>query len=358
MRFSSVEIRNYRNISSLSLRDISDLLVLYGNNASGKTSFLDALYFLAYSRSFTLAKDQFLVKNGEEAAAVKAIVEKKQKKQEFSCVLSDSEKLFKTEGKKYKRLADHIGAMPIVVISPYDLDIVFGGGADRRKYFDIFISIFDKKYLDCLMQHNKLIKIRNKLLKDGSDFSLLEVYDFKIEQVGTYIYEKRKQFVPMLSDNVKKQYEAVFGSKGEFELIYQSALSKKSYYELLKANYEKDSRYQFTTSGIHRDDVNLMLSGNDLKVFGSQGQQKLIMSLMKVGQCQILAEEFSIKPVLLIDDLSDKLDENVISALCRYIDKAEFLSQIIISDQKPNMATYFTERKHTELKMADGKILQ
>lgn len=357
MRFESVEIRNYRNISFLSLSEIPELLIIYGNNASGKTSFLDALYFLAYTKSFTLAKDPFLIRNGAEAASVKAITEKDSKMQAFSCVVSENEKLFKTEGKKYKRLSDHIGAMPIIVVSPYDLDIVFGGGGDRRKYFDLFISVFDKKYLAYLIQHNKLIKIRNKLLKEGAAFSLLEVYDFKIEQVGTYIYEKRKQFVPKLSEKVKEQYKNVFGKDGDFELRYCSSLLKKSYYDVLKENYEKDSRYQFTTSGVHRDDFELLLSGNDLKVFGSQGQQKLIMSLLKIGQCQILAEEFSVKPVLIMDDLSDKLDDTVVAALCHYVDRAEFLSQVIISDQKKGISALFEKRGKQELLMDKGGLI-
>lgn len=356
MRFKTIGVQNYKNIENVTVQDIADLVMIKGDNAAGKTSFLDALFYLVYTKSFTHVKDSFLVKKGSENAFVKVIVEERSKSQEYSFSLTKEQKTFKTEGKKYKRLADHIGAIPLAVISPYDLDIVFGSSSDRRKYLDLFISAFDKKYLDCLIQHNKLIKVRNKLLKEGSAYALMEVYDFKIEQLGGYIFETRGRFVAELESKMHEISNDVISGAGDFSLGYQSALQKMSYYEVLKNNYEKDLRYQFTTAGIHRDDFSLLIEGNDLKVFGSQGQQKLFLNLLKISQCLILFEEFKSKPILLIDDLSDKLDKKVTRSLCEVIDKAEFIDQVFITDQNTEIVDYFTNRSKNEILFANGEI--
>lgn len=295
---------------------------------------------------------------------LKATVSKLGRNHQLLCSLKKGErKLLKLDKNPYDKISDHIGNFPAVLITPYDTDLIREGGEERRKFLDSLIAQLDHQYLETLMAYNRLLRQRNALLKSFAerrrkDLALLETYDIRLLPAGEAIYSTRKKILSEFIPLFLKHYEFMAGSKEEVSLKYKSQQEDPAFREKYSAAAEKDMVLQRTTMGVHKDD--LLLSINDLPVknFGSQGQQKSFVIALKLAQFELFIQKKNIKPLLLLDDIFDKLDTHRIEKLLEMIIKDEF-GQIFITDARLERSEKLLEKLDAEIrifKVLDGTI--
>jgi DNA replication and repair protein RecF len=245
-------------------------------------------------------------------------------------------KRVKRNDKEYDRLADHIGEFPLVMISPSDANLIYGGSEDRRKYIDGVISQFDRAYLNTILHYNKVLQQRNALLRNLSDNanldnSILEIIDNKLCEYGNEIHSKRKAFLEDFIPLIQTYYEFISNDKEKAGIKYKSQLTEADFCNLLRNNYKKDLALKHSSVGTHRDDLNFELNGFPIKKFGSQGQQKSFLISLKIAQFEYTYKKKKYKPLLLLDDIFDKLDFNRVQQLMKLVSRNEF-GQIFITD--------------------------
>jgi len=255
-------------------------------------------------------------------------------------VKRNQKKQFKRNKKDYLRLADHIGLFPLVMVSPYDISIIIEGSEERRKFIDNVISQTDNSYLDELIVYNKVLINRNALLKliagtGRYDPHLLEVLDEQLTLSGTRIFEKRKAFMERFTGIFNENYQYLSGNAEQVELTYESQLLQEGIASLLKKNIEKDRALERTTCGVHKDDLLFSIHGMPMKKFGSQGQQKSFLIALKLAQYSFLDQQNGFKPILLLDDIFDKLDDQRVTQLMQMISNHNF-GQVFITDTHVN----------------------
>ena len=248
----------------------------------------------------------------------------------------NQKKTFKRNQKEYERLSDHIGLFPLVIISPYDSNLISEGSEERRKFIDGVISQYDKKYLEHLIDYNKLLLQRNSLLKQFAeqrffDSDTLEVYNDQMLAPGNYIFEKRKSFLERFTPIFQHYYEWIASSEEKVDLEYTSQLHQSKWVDGLKDFLSKDRAVQHSTFGIHKDDLDFLINGRPIKKYGSQGQQKSFLIALKIAQFIVLKETSTKTPLLLLDDIYDKLDENRIIKLMQLV-TSQLNSQLFITD--------------------------
>ena len=264
-------------------------------------------------------------------------------------------KIIKKNDKTYDRLADHIGYLPSVMISPYDSNLISDSGESRRKFLDAMISQTDSVYLFDLIQYQKTIQQRNALLKNFAknryfDKDSLEIYDDPISNFGTRIFEKRKEFVEKLNPIVQHYYDIISGGKEKVSVVYESHLSDSTFQELLSNSIDKDRVLTYTSKGIHKDDLIFEMNGNSIKKIGSQGQQKSFLVSLKLAQINRIKELTGKSPILLLDDIFDKLDDTRVSQLIELVNKESF-GQIFITDTHKERTENVVKRIHEESKI-------
>ena len=240
-------------------------------------------------------------------------------------------KTLKRNGKEYDRLSDHVGLVPVVIVSPADTALVSDAADERRRYLNGCISQLDRGYLSAVMRYNAVLSERNRYLKVGSDEDMLSIYDRQLAEHGQAIYEKRKAFAERLQPLVGEYYALLSGRREQVELTYRSELAEAPFTELLQRARQRDLANQFTTAGIHRDDLVLRIDGYPLRKYGSQGQQKSFLVALKLAQYRIVGADKGEKPILLLDDLFDKLDMGRVEQLIKLVSGEEF-GQIVITD--------------------------
>jgi DNA replication and repair protein RecF len=254
----------------------------------------------------------------------------------YCAVKKDSGKAFKRNGKEYQKFAEHIGFLPIVIISPADSALILDGSEERRKYMNGVIAQYDRHYLDNIIKYNKILANRNRILKEKSSqtasfIDLLEVIDEQLDGLGSSIYRQRLEFAQKLTPIFQDYYQKVSMGAEKVELIYESHLSEKGMKQLMKESIEKDRILQYTTKGIHKDDLLLTLNGRPIKKEGSQGQQKTLLIALKLAQFNFIHQLSGIKPILLLDDIFDKLDINRVEQFIHLVADHSF-GQIFITD--------------------------
>ena len=232
---------------------------------------------------------------------------------------------------EYDRLSDHVGLVPVVIVSPADTALVSDAADERRRYLNGCISQLDRGYLSAVMRYNAVLSERNRYLKVGSDEDMLSIYDRQLAEHGQAIYEKRKAFAERLQPLVGEYYALLSGRREQVELTYRSELAEAPFTELLQRARQRDLANQFTTAGIHRDDLVLRIDGYPLRKYGSQGQQKSFLVALKLAQYRIVGADKGEKPILLLDDLFDKLDMGRVEQLIKLVSGEEF-GQIVITD--------------------------
>lgn len=308
-----------------------------GDNGEGKTNLLDSIFYLAFCKSYFNPTDSQNIKNQENFMVVQGEFEREGETEKIYCgIKKGQKKVFKRNKKEYEKFSDHIGFIPMVMISPSDSALILEGSDVRRKFLDLIISQYDKNYLENVISYNRALSQRNSLLKKFMesrtfDEQTLEVWDEQLLRYGEPAFEARKAFVEDFGPIFQKYYQQISNQKEEVELIYDSQISNKSFAELLKEHREKDRRMTHSTAGIHKDDLQFMISGFPIKKFGSQGQQKTYLLALKLAQAEYLKNVKKIKPILLLDDIYEKLDEKRITKLMDIVN-SEIFSQVFITD--------------------------
>jgi len=338
MWLKQLTVLNFKNYSESTLAFLPEVNAFTGANGAGKTNLLDAIHYLSLCKSYFNPIDSQHIKSGEEWFIVQGDFIRKEVSDHISCSLKrNQKKQFKRNKKDYERLADHIGQFPLVMISPNDSIIITEGSEERRKFVDNVISQTDNKYLDTLILYNRILLQRNTLLKNIRekgvlDTGLLEVLNMQLSEVGETIYERRKMFMEEFASFFQRHYRFLSEGAEDVSLVYDSALHHHRLGRLLEESLDKDRILERTTQGIHKDDLLFTIHDNmPLKKFGSQGQQKSFLIALKLAQYSFLTAQKKFKPLLLLDDIFDKLDDNRTKKLMQMVSNDEF-GQIFITD--------------------------
>jgi DNA replication and repair protein RecF len=338
MWLKQLSVLNFKNYTESSLEFLPQANAFAGTNGAGKTNLLDAIHYLALCKSYFNPIDAQHIKKGEDWFMVQGEFDKEYAADTISCSLKrNQKKQFKKNKKDYQRLADHIGQFPLVMISPSDTNIVTEGSEERRKFMDNVISQTDNHYLDILIQYNKILLQRNTLLKQIKergvfDIGLLEVLDAQLANVGERIFLRRKRFMEAFLPEFERYYAFLAEGAETVSLVYDSPLMRDGFENLLRNSLEKDRLLERTTQGIHKDDLLFTIhEGMLLKKFGSQGQQKSFLIALKLAQYSFLRSCKSYKPLLLLDDIFDKLDVHRTRKLMKLVSDDEF-GQIFLTD--------------------------
>jgi DNA replication and repair protein RecF len=326
---------NFKNYTEFAIDFSSGVNAFSGDNGAGKTNLLDAIHYLSLCKSYFNPIDSQQIKHGSDFFMLQGIFKKNDDEDTVSCSLKrNQKKQFKRNKKEYSRLADHIGLFPLVMISPNDSIIITEGSEERRRFMDNVISQTDSYYLDLLINYNRILQSRNGLLKQqrqgAIDLDLLSVYDAQLVEPGDKIYIQRKLFMESFTKLFNKHYSFLTNNAEPVTLFYESQLNKSNFPDLLSQSAERDQILERTTSGIHKDDLIFMVNDMPLKKFGSQGQQKSFLIALKLAQYNYLIDKKGYKPLLLLDDIFDKLDDKRIKRLMEMVSQDEF-GQIFIT---------------------------
>ena len=337
MYLKQLSVINFKNYAEAGLTFSEGVNVFTGNNGAGKTNLLDAIHYLSLCKSYFNPIDSQQIKQGADFFIINGTFDKNNHQEAIACAVKrNQKKQFKRNKKDYQRLADHIGFLPLVMISPYDISIIIEGSEERRKFIDNVISQTDNSYLDELITYNKVLLNRNALLKSIAetgryDPHLLEVLDEQLTVSGDRIFEKRKAFMESFTEIFNNHYRFLSEDAEKVELIYESQLFQGSFEVLLKKNVEKDRALERTSAGVHKDELVFAIHGMPMKKFGSQGQQKSFLIALKMAQYTFLNQQKGFKPILLLDDIFDKLDEGRVTKLMQMISNHDF-GQVFITD--------------------------
>lgn len=339
MYLKKLRLANFKNYREIEFDFTDKINCFVGSNGAGKTNLLDAAYYLSFCKSYFNPVDTqninhesdffaihgSYIKNGDESTGKVSCVQKRNQRKQFLL-----------NGKEYERLADHIGLYPLVMISPYDRDLINDGSEVRRKYIDSVISQFDKIYLDNLINYNKALFQRNSLLKDFAlrryfDYSMVEIWDEQLLRFGLEIYNRRNNFIQEFIQVFNQYFSIISGDRETVNITYDSQLNYQRYDHLLAATLEKDRALRYTSAGVHKDDLLFDIGSYPVKRFGSQGQQKSFVIAIRLAQFEYTRNIKGFKPILLFDDIFDKLDENRVTQLVQLVSNDSF-GQVFITD--------------------------
>jgi DNA replication and repair protein RecF len=333
----SLSLLQYKNLEDIDYQLDHKINCFVGQNGVGKTNVLDAIYHLAFGKSYFNPLAVQNIMHDKDFYVIDGVFEKEERTEQIICSLKKgNKKVLKRNGKIYDKMADHVGLIPLVMISPSDQDLIAEGGETRRRFLDNVISQLDSKYLQFLINYQKVIAQRNALLKYFAlnrvfDESNLEIYDLQLHDYGQYIFEKRKEFIEKFSPIFMQYHQEITAQKELVNLIYNSDLQKKNTLEILKESLQKDRVLQYTSAGIHKDDLQFTINHYPIKKFGSQGQQKSFIIALKLAQFESIKQISHQKPILLFDDIFDKLDTERVEKIIQMINNETF-GQIFISD--------------------------
>jgi DNA replication and repair protein RecF len=366
MILNKLSLLNFKNYREISLEFSDTINCLAGNNGSGKTNILDAIHYLALCKSYFNATDSQHVKQGEQLFVIQGDFLINNMEEKIFCGLKlNQKKIFKRNQKEYDKLSDHIGLLPVVMIAPVDQEIITGGSEERRKFVDSIISQTDRDYLISLIHYNRILSHRNALLKQMAvqqitDHASLDIWDEQMIPLGEKIFQKRKIFSGQFIIILEEIYRRLSRGKEEIELIYESHLHEKDFSTLLKNSFRKDVAIQYTSSGIHKDDLLFSINGMSAKKFASQGQQKTFAVALKLAQYEMLRNAKNTKPILMLDDVFDKLDESRVSGLMELVAEDRF-GQLFITDTHPDRVAKIFNRINIPVKkflIDNGIVLQ
>ena len=356
MFLKSITLRNFKNFSEANFDFSSKINAFVGRNGVGKTNVLDAVHYLALTKSYLNYSDAQNIHFGENFFSIEGNFEKNETEDIVFCgVQTGKSKIFKRNAKVYDRISDHIGLFPVVMISPYDLDLIKEGSEVRRKFIDNIISQSNKEYLQNLIRYNRVLVQRNSLLKyffqnQTFDKVSLEIYDEELIEFGTAIFEERQKFIQEFLPIFREYYQVLSQGNETVNIRYESQLMQNSFGDLLHNNLGKDRAAQYTTQGIHKDDLSLEIMNYPVKKFGSQGQQKSYLISMKLAQLDLIRKNLDITPLLLLDDIFDKLDEMRVEQLVKLVNEDRF-GQIFISDTHPERTESIVQKINSESKI-------
>ena len=340
MHLDKLSLTNFKNYEDALFTFSRQVNVIVGPNGSGKTNLLDAIYFLALSKSAFQSLDALSVTHDEDYFILDGTFVNHDRPTQITISLQRGQrKAILADKKPYERVSEHIGRFPVVLIAPNDTDLVREHSEDRRQFVDGVLAQLDPEYLQDYLQYQHVLKQRNSLLKlfadrRNVDHDLLDTYDEPLLYIGQRIHDRRKRFIDDLLPSVQAHYTYLSDGREAVTILYDSDLDKMGFDDLFVQNRSRDVAMQRTTMGVHRDDFDFLIDGISLKRFGSQGQQKTFVIALKLGQFDQLQVEKQTRPILLLDDIFDKLDDGRIAKLIQRIDEGAF-GQLFITDARP-----------------------
>ena len=341
MFLKHLHLINFKNIELAQLELCEGINCFIGSNGAGKTNMLDAIYYMSFCKSFFNPIDSQNIRHGHDFFVIQGSYETNGEDEHIYCGLKKGvKKQFKRNKKEYDKLSNHIGLLPLVMISPQDERLIIEGSEQRRKYIDSVISQYDKAYLENLIKYNKVIAQRNVYLKnlkalDGLAHDMLDVWDYQIVELCKKISLARSKFLEELNPVFLEMYNFISGDKETVGFEYKSHLNSGDFEISLKESREKDMVLGYSTKGIHKDDIDFKIGGYPIKKMGSQGQKKTFLIALKLGQFRFLSEHKKRKPLLLLDDIFDKLDSERGDRLIELVG-GDFFNQIFITDTQLN----------------------
>ncbi len=367
MQLKQLSLINFKNYSQAEVSFCNGVNVFVGDNGVGKTNLLDAIYYLSFCKSFFNPIDSQNVRHHEQFFMVQGDFEKNNDELNIHCGLKKGQKKsFKRNKKEYDRLADHIGLLPLVMISPADTELIYDGSEARRKFLDGVIAQYNKTYLDQLLSYQKAVQQRNALLKRFIeqryfDETALEVWDMQLDQFGSSIFEARKAFLKEFIPLFQEYFELISGGKERVRLEYDTKLNDFPLHQLIEEARDKDRAAGYTTVGTHKEDLKFLLEDHPIKKFGSQGQQKSYLIALKLAQFAFIKKVKESTPLLLMDDIFDKLDKNRVRALMQLVSDHSF-GQIFVTDANKQRVEDLFDGIDTEMRLFQvedgGKVTQ
>lgn len=331
-----ITLTQFRNYSSAGFRFTARATCITGPNGSGKTNLLDAVYYLCYTKSYFTAYQQHAVQKGMDGFRLEGTIQRAGRDEVISCKWKQGKKELMADGVAYERVQDHIGKYAAVMIAPDDMELINDGGEVRRKWIDGILSQTDRPYLESIMHYQRVLQQRNAWLKQqalspSADSIALEYYDAQLATHGSYIYEKRKSFLEQYLPLLVQFYNGLCGGREQVHMVYESDQHRQPLAQWLKEGLQQDIRMQRTLHGVHRDDLFFLLHDQPVKQFGSQGQKKSFLFALKLAQYAYLSQQQGHLPILLLDDIFEKLDQGRIEALLRIICGPGF-GQVLLTD--------------------------
>lgn len=351
MYLQSLSLLNYKNIAEATYQFDPKINCFTGKNGVGKTNVLDAIFHLAYGKSYFNPLAVQNIRHGEEFFVIDGTFEKAGRSEQVVCSLKRGmKKMLKRNGKAYDKFSEHVGFIPLVIISPYDSDLITEGSETRRKFLDSVISQLDPAYLQELINYQKVLQQRNALLKYFAlnhtfDRDTLSIYNAQLDGMAQHIFEKRKAFLAAFTPIFNKHHAAITGAAENVSLAYDSHLHQNRLANLLDENLQRDRVLQYTSVGVHKDDLLFEIDGYPIKKFGSQGQQKSYLIALKLAQFEFIKQQGGVLPILLFDDIFDKLDETRVAKIVQMIDDNVF-GQIFISDTHNERTEAIVKQTH------------
>lgn len=358
LHLASLRLLNYRNHAEGNFTFSSKINGILGNNGVGKTSLIDAIHYLSMCKSYFVSSEKQLVRKGEEQLmAAGQFVRDGEEEEVVGAWQEAHRKLFKRNSKPYVRLADHIGRFPIVVIAPKDHELIEGSSEVRRRFVDQVIAQSDAAYLESLLRYNRVLQQRNALLKEagrmGSSLrDLLEPYDLQLQEHGHSIFQARQSFAQAMMQLVNSYYLKISGGKEVAGLTYESSLLQEPLLDQLRSAQVRDIQAGHTSSGIHKDDFHWELDGERLRHFGSQGQQKSFLVALKLAQFDFLGKRSGVQPIMLLDDIFDKLDAERVTHLIELVNTHHF-GQIFLTDTDRQRTAAILQRINEDSRIID-----
>lgn len=341
MYLKRLSVVNFKNYDQVEIEFSAEVNCFVGKNGAGKTNLLDAVHYLSMCKSYLNPVDKQNIRFNENFFVLQSVWDKNDKDVDVYCgVKAGSKKIFKKNKVEYEKLSEHIGQFPSVMISPYDRNLISEGSEIRRKWMDGIISQFDPQFLDAIIKYGKVLVQRNAVLKQMGDFGFfnresIEVWDQQLIRYGKIVFEKRSQFIAEFLPVFQKYYALLSNEAEVVGFEYKSQLSLQSFEALLKENENQDARRQYSTVGVHKDDLIFTIKNHPIKKFGSQGQQKSYLIALRLAQFEWLKMHLGLKPILLLDDIFDKLDNERVQRLMQLVHNHEF-GQVLVTDTDKN----------------------
>ena len=333
MIINKLSVLNFKNIHQADIVCSVKTNCFFGNNGMGKTNLLDAIFYLSFCKSHINTPDSRLIRNGEELCVLQGLYDYDGKEEEIFCAIKIGQrKQFRRNKKEYERLSEHIGLLPLVMISPADSELIRGGSDERRRFIDMIISQHDKQYLNALIQYNRALTQRNVMLRDrNNDGSLFDALEMQMAMYATQIFEKRVMLIDKLIPVFDEYHKMICNSGETVNLCYVSQLKDGEMMKDLRDSRTKDLMLGYSSVGVHKDDIEMTLDGELMRRIGSQGQNKTYLIALKLAQFAYMDSIGTTKPILLLDDIFDKLDAQRVEKIIGLVSGDRF-GQIFITD--------------------------
>jgi DNA replication and repair protein RecF len=356
MYLKKLALTNFKNYELNELEFSPKINCFVGNNGVGKTNILDAIHYLSLTKSFFNNIDSISIRHGEDYFIIQGTFVRDGEEDQIYCAFQkQKQKLLKRNGKEYQKLSDHVGRYPVVMISPADSALITEGSEDRRRFMNKIISQYSAEYLDSVLRYSKALQQRNKVLKDlnssgNFDADILSVWDAQLVKYGTMVYKERDVLINELIPVFQEYYSFISSDNESVRLKYRSHLSEGSFTENLLNSVTKDRYLEYTTVGIHKDDLLLEMNDFPVKTLGSQGQQKSYLVALKLAKFDYIKHKAGFAPILLLDDIFDKFDSERVEQIIKLVGNDRF-GQIFITDTHQNRLQDILSSHKTDYKL-------